>query len=554
MEGLFGFRVLFPLRMMETDVLVLGSGSAGLFFALSVAEKSGLRVLIVTKKERSESNTNYAQGGIASVVAEGDTLESHVQDTLVAGAGLCHEDAVRVLVREGPERIRDLVEIGALFTRMKSGALDLGREGGHSLNRIVHARDFTGRELERALLHAVLEHPKITILENHFAVELLTDHQRKSRKAEDGRDQKLSCYGAYILDEATGRVEICRAHTSVMLATGGVGQVYLHTTNPLIATGDGIAMAYRAGAKIGNMEFIQFHPTSLYAPEAKSFLISEAVRGAGGILLNQAGERFMTQYDPKRKELAPRDIVARAIDAELKRRGDAFVYLDVSHLSSAAVRNEFPSICERCKELGFDITREPIPVVPAAHYSCGGVVASLDGTTNIDRLYVAGESSMTGVHGANRLASNSLLEALVWARRAAEHLGARMHREKLKQKNVRLLEWDESGTENAEEWIYISHDHSEVQQLMWDYVGIVRSNYRLERALRRIKLIRKEIEDYYRKTKVTVPLLELRNTAEVALLIVRSALRRKESRGLHYTTDYPKTDDRHWLHDTIIEK
>ena len=539
---------------METDVLVLGSGSAGLFFALQVAERTRLRVLIVTKKERSESNTNYAQGGIAGVVGSGDTLESHVQDTLIAGAGLCHEDAVRVLVAEGPQRIHDVIEIGARFTRTKSGLLDLGREGGHSLNRIVHARDYTGRELERALLQAVQQHPRITVLENHFAVELLTDHQRKQKLPTSEGHSKLTCYGAYILDEATGRVEICRANFAVMLATGGVGQVYLHTTNPEIATGDGIAMAHRAGASVGNMEFIQFHPTALFAPEAKSFLISEAVRGAGGVLLNQAGDRFMDQYDPKRKELAPRDIVARAIDAELKRRGDAFVYLDVSHLSASKVRHEFPSIYERCRELGIDITKQPIPVVPAAHYSCGGVVAGLDGTTNIDRLYVAGETSMTGVHGANRLASNSLLESLVWAHRAAEHLAKRISGEKFARKKIALLEWDESGTENAEEWIYISHDHNEVQQLMWDYVGIVRSNYRLERALRRIKLIRKEIEDYYRKTKVTVPLLELRNIAEVALLIVRSALRRKESRGLHYTTDYPKMDDRRWKHDTILRR
>ncbi len=509
-------------------------------------------MLVVTKKERSESNTNYAQGGIASVISGSDTLASHVRDTLIAGAGLCHEDAVRVLVNEGPERIRDLVAIGARFTRTKGGALDLGREGGHSVNRIVHARDFTGRELERALLAAVHEHPRIRILENHFAVELLTDHQRKNSRKK--KDRTLSCYGAYILDEISGKVKICRARQAVMLATGGVGQVYLHTTNPLIATGDGIAMAYRAGAKIGNMEFIQFHPTTLYAPEANSFLISEAVRGAGGILLNQAGDRFMSRYDSERMELAPRDIVARAIDAELKRRGENYVFLAVSHLPSRAIKSEFPSIYERCKEFGLDITKEPIPVVPAAHYSCGGVVASLDGTTNIDRLYVAGETSMTGVHGANRLASNSLLESLVWAGRAAEHLKERIKTEQTPKRKVEIEEWDESGTENSEEWIYISHDLKEVQELMWDYAGIVRSNYRLERALRRLKLIQKEIEEYYRRTKVTVPLLELRNIAEVALLIVRSALRRKESRGLQFTTDYPQTDDRHWLHDTILSQ
>ncbi|HZK77212.1 MAG TPA: L-aspartate oxidase, partial [Candidatus Kapabacteria bacterium] len=502
------------------------------------------------------------------VVNDSDSLEAHVHDTLIAGAGLCHEDAVRVLVKEGPERIRDLIALGAKFSKTRSGELHLGREGGHSANRVVHARDFTGRELERALLQAVQEHPNIAILENHFAVELLTDHQRKNspsyaakrnRRGQasptmrgGGSPSQLTCFGAYILNEATGQVEICRARSAVMLATGGAGQVYLHTTNPQIATADGVAMAFRAGAKIGNMEFIQFHPTTLYAPEANSFLISEAMRGAGGILLNLAGERFMKRYDPVRMELAPRDIVARAIDAELKRRGDNYVHLDVSHLDAKSIRHEFPSIYKRCKELGIDITKQPIPVVPAAHYSCGGVVASLDGTTNIDRLYAAGEASMTGVHGANRLASNSLLESLVWARRAAMHLANRAQAKKSKHEKIALKEWDESGTENAEEWIYIAHDRREVQELMWDYAGIVRSNYRLERAHRRLLLIRREIEEYYRRTRVTMPLLELRNIAEVALLIVRSALRRKESRGLHYTTDYPKTDDRHWKHDTIL--
>ena len=475
-------------------------------------------------------------------------MEEHIRDTLIAGAGLCHEDAVRVLVTEGPERVRDLIELGAKFTRTRSGKLDLGREGGHSANRIVHAKDLTGRELERALLSAIYRQQNITVLEDHYAVELLTDHQRTGRR----NLKHITCYGAYVLDESTGSVEIVRATKAVMLATGGAGQVYLHTTNPLIATADGVAMAYRAGGSIGNMEFIQFHPTSLYAPEANSFLISEAVRGAGGMLLNQAGERFMTHYDPTRMELAPRDIVARAIDAELKRRGDDYVYLDLSHIPAKSVRREFPNIYTRCKEHGLDITKDPIPVVPAAHYSCGGVITTLDGTTNIDRLYASGEVSMTGVHGANRLASNSLLEALVFSRRAATHLLKRIRKEDNRDEKITIMPWDESGTENAEEWVYISHDRREIQQLMWDYAGIVRSNYRLERAARRIKLIRHEIEDYYRRTKVTVPLLELRNIAETALLIVRSAMRRKESRGLHYTTDYPKTDDRHWRHDTII--
>lgn len=535
----------------QTDVLVLGSGSAGLFFALKVAELTGLDILVVTKKDRSESNTNYAQGGIASVFDEHDSFEAHIEDTLIAGAGLCHEDAVRVLVHEGPDRVSELIELGASFTRARTGELDLGREGGHSANRIVHARDLTGRELERALLAAVHGHPRITILEDHYAIELLTDHQRIGGAPDPDR---IRCYGAYVLHEPTGLVEIVRAHHAVMLATGGAGQVYLHTTNPAIATADGVAMAYRAGGRVGNMEFIQFHPTTLYAPEAKSFLISEAVRGAGGILVNRAGERFMEVYDPARKELAPRDIVARAIDAELKRRGDNYVYLDVSHLAAHAIREEFPNIFERCLSLGIDITHDPIPVVPAAHYSCGGIVTGLDATTNIDRLYASGEVSMTGVHGANRLASNSLLEALVFSNRAAYHLRDRLHQAPPPNNGVELLPWDESGTENLDEWVYISHDRKEVQQLMWDYVGIVRSNHRLIRAERRIKLIRKEIEDYYRRTRVTVPLLELRNIAETALLIVRSALRRKESRGLHYTTDYPFVDDRHWHHDTVLAK
>jgi len=522
-----------------------------LCFALTVAERSKQGVLIITKKERSESNTNYAQGGIASVVSKDDSLDAHFRDTIIAGAGLCHEDAVRVLVEEGPERVQDLIELGARFTKTNSGKLHLGREGGHSANRIVHAADLTGRELERALLHAVLDHPNITILENHFAVELLTDHQRKGSRRSSAN---TTCYGAYVLDEETGKVKIVRARRAVMLATGGAGQIYLHSTNPLIATGDGVAMAYRAGARIGNMEFIQFHPTSLYTPEARSFLISEAVRGAGGILLNQGGERFMEEYDPERLELAPRDIVARAIDAELKKRGDEYVFLDISHLSAKKIRHEFPNILKRCAELGLDITKQPIPVVPAAHYSCGGIVTDLEGTTNIDRLYASGEAAMTGVHGANRLASNSLLESLVFSRRAALHELARAKEERTVVKEVPILPWDESGTENAEEWVYIAHDRKEVQQLMWDYVGIVRSNYRLERAYRRMKLIRKEIEDYYRKTKVTVPLLELRNIAENALIVVRSAMRRKESRGLHYTTDYPKTDNRRWKRDTILRR
>jgi L-aspartate oxidase len=536
----------------ETDILVLGSGSAGLFFALQCAMRSKLKILIITKKERSESNTNYAQGGIASVMNEHDSYEDHIRDTLIAGAGLCHEDAVKILVEEGPLRIHDLMDLGAQFTRDKSGKLHLGREGGHSAHRIVHTRDLTGKEIERSLLSAVSEHPNITLLEDHYAVELLTDHQRtdKKRKSKD----PITCYGAYILHEESGKVEIVRARKAVMLATGGAGQVYLHTTNPLIATGDGIAMGYRAGAVVANLEFIQFHPTTLYAEGAKSFLISEAVRGAGGILRNQSGERFMEKYDPVRMELAPRDIVARAIDAELKQRGEQYVLLDISHLDAANIKKEFPNIYEKCKEFGIDITKEPIPVVPAAHYSCGGVVTDLSGRTNLRNLYACGEVTMTGVHGANRLASNSLLESLVFSYRAANDLMDSLGMQPKKAEKVKLIEWDESGTENAEEWVVIEHDRREVQQLMWDYVGIVRSTFRLKRSERRLKLISEEIEAYYRKTRVTVPLLELRNITLAALLIVRSALKRKESRGLHYMTDYPESKPSMGKVDTILRK
>jgi L-aspartate oxidase len=536
----------------QTDILVLGSGSAGLFFALECVRRTNQKVLVVTKKERSESNTNYAQGGIASVMDEHDSYEAHFRDTLIAGAGLCHEDAVRILVEEGPKRIQDLMNLGAEFTRDKSGKLHLGKEGGHSASRIVHTRDLTGREIERSLLEAVANNPQITLLEDQYAVELLTDHQRTDRKRK--KTDPISCYGAYILNEENGEVEIVRARTAVMLATGGAGQVYLHTTNPLIATADGVAMGYRAGAKVGNLEFVQFHPTTLYAEGANSFLISEAVRGAGGILRNQDGERFMIEYDPARMELAPRDIVARAIDAELKRKGHQFVLLDISHIGAENVKKEFPNIYEKCKKFGIDITKDPIPVVPAAHYSCGGVITDLDGRTNIADLYACGEVSMTGVHGANRLASNSLLESLVFSHRAAHHLAEALKKQKKKNEKVALVEWDDSGTENAEEWVVIEHDRREVQQLMWDYVGIVRSTYRLKRSERRLKLIAQEIEAYYRKTKVTVPLLELRNIALAALLIVRSALKRKESRGLHYMTDYPTSKPSLAKVDTVLQE
>jgi L-aspartate oxidase len=533
-----------------SDFLVIGSGIAGLFYALKVADYG--QVVIITKKEKAESNTNYAQGGIASVFSPDDSYELHIQDTLNAGAGLCKREAVELMVREGPKKVEELIKIGVEFTRTQNGRLDLGMEGGHSRRRIVHAKDLTGREIERALLEKVANHPNVRIYEHHVAIDLITEHHLvgidKSKKLDN-----IHCWGVYALDSKTGEVKKFLSKAT-LLATGGLGQVYLHTTNPLIATGDGVAMAYRAGAKIGNMEFIQFHPTTLYNSGSPAFLISEAVRGFGGILQTKQGEDFMKKYDP-RGSLAPRDIVARAIDAELKKSGDEYVYLDLTHLNPDSVKERFPHIYEKCLEFKIDITKEPIPVVPAAHYSCGGVVTDLWGRTSIVGLYAAGEVAMTGVHGANRLASNSLLEALVFSERAAIDSVKFVKENFFKFPNI--PDWIDTGIFNTEEWVLISHDKREIQQLMWDYVGIVRSTLRLERAKRRIELIANEIEEFYKKTKVTAEItaeiLELRNLATVALLIVRSALMRKESRGLHFTTDYPERDDKNWLKDTIIQ-
>lgn len=526
------------------DYLVIGSGIAGLTYALRVAQSG--TVAIITKKEKAESNTNYAQGGVAAVMSKVDSFDLHVKDTLAAGVGLCHRAAVEVLVREGPGCLRELMNLGAQFTT-SGNELDLGREGGHSVSRIVHAKDLTGREIERALLHAVARNPKITTFENHIAVELITEHHLSSGRG-TGKGA-IHCWGAYALNTATARVDAFLAR-AVLLSTGGLGHVYRHTTNPLIATGDGVAMAYRAGATIANMEFIQFHPTTLFNSGSPAFLISEAVRGFGGVLKTRAGEEFMQNYDP-RKSLAPRDVVALAIDTELKKRGDEYVLLDLRHLSADSVKDHFPYICDTClKKFKLDITQEPIPVVPAAHYSCGGVVTDIDGRTSIDGLYATGEVSMTGVHGANRLASNSLLEALVFSERASRisrdnvHAGSPI---------PEIMRWDDSGTFDAEEWVLISHNWREIQQVMWDYVGIVRSNHRLERALRRMDLIRTEVENFYKKTKVTEQLLELRNLALCASLIIRCAMKRKESRGLHYTTDFPARDDANYLQDTIAD-
>jgi L-aspartate oxidase len=528
------------------DFLVLGSGIAGLSYALKVAEVG--TVAIITKKERAESNTNYAQGGVAAVMSAVDSFELHINDTLVTGCGLCHRDAVEILVREGPARLRELIQLGVEFTKQESGALDLGREGGHSTNRIVHARDLTGREIERALIAQVTAHRNITVFENHTAIELLTEHHTADKRL-IGR-ANIHCWGAYVLNNQKLRVDTFLAPV-VLLATGGLGQVYLHTTNPLIATGDGVAMAYRAGATIANMEFIQFHPTTLYNSGSPSFLISEAVRGHGGILKTIDGREFMQKYDA-RKSLAPRDIVAYAIDTELKRRGEDYVWLDLRHLPAEDVISHFPHIYNTClSRYRIDITKEPIPVVPAAHYACGGVVTDTEGRTSIHGLYASGEVSMTGVHGANRLASNSLLEGLVFSDRAATS-AVQFFREGSPAIPA-IREWDDSGTFNSEEWVLIAHNKKEIQQIMWDYVGIVRSNLRLERALRRMDLIKNEVETFYKKTKVTEGLIELRNLAQCAMLIIQCAMKRRESRGLHVTTDYPERNDKDFLADTIAE-
>lgn len=514
------------------DYLILGSGAAGLSMALELADHGS--VAVVTKKEAVESNTNYAQGGIAAVIDEHDSIEDHVQDTLTAGAGLCDEDVVRTILTEGPERIRELQRGGARFTE-KGGALHLGREGGHGTNRIVHAADATGREVERSLLERVKDHSAIRIFEHHTALELITEHHLGQYISKV--TPKITCFGAYVLSEPEDKVYTFLARIT-LLATGGAGQTYLHTTNPTIATGDGIAMAYRAKARIANMEFVQFHPTSLYHEDANSFLISEAVRGAGGRLFNLSGERFMPLYD-ERLELAPRDIVARAIDDQLKSRGDTHVLLDVSHVDAAELESHFPTILETCRRFHVDITREPIPVVPAAHYMCGGVQTDVDGRTSIHRLFACGEVACTGLHGANRLASNSLLEALVVGRRAA--IAARQAAADADM-NTDVPDWDDSGTTNPTEWVLVSHNRDELRRIMWNYVGIVRSELRLARALRRLRLLQEETEEFFRKSHVSTGMAELRNMIAVAYLIVRSANMRKESRGLHYMSDHPEPE------------
>lgn len=532
--------------MIITDFLVIGSGIAGLFFSIK-ASKYG-EVYLITKKERSESNTNYAQGGIACVLNKSDSFEAHINDTLNAGAGLCHRDVVEMVVKEGPERIKDLIELGTKFTpapENDENYFDLGKEGGHSARRILHAGDFTGREIEKALLEQIKDIPNIKVLENHLAIDLLIESKIKKATL-----QKDRCLGAYILDETTSEVKTFVSKFTI-LATGGGGQVYLHTTNPSIATGDGVAMAYRAGAKIMNMEFFQFHPTALYQSEGeRSFLISEAVRGEGGVLRLPDGTPFMERYHPL-KDLAPRDIVARAIDAEMKRLGLKHVYLDITHLDGEFIKSRFPQIYEHCKTLGIDITKEYIPVVPSAHYMCGGVMTNKKGESSISNLYAIGEVAATGLHGANRLASNSLLEAIVFAHKASEDCY-----EKLKSAELisqwEISPWKYYGTIDPEEMIVIKHNWDEIKRFMWNYVGIVRTDKRLERAKRRIELLKDEIREYYHNFKLTPSLIELRNLATLADLIITSAALRKESRGLHYNLDYPERDDVMWAKDTVL--
>ena len=530
----------------EYDFLVLGSGIAGLSFAIKAADVGS--VAVVTKKSKVESNTNYAQGGIAAVTDNDDTFESHIQDTLKSGAGLCKEDVVRFVVTEGPERIRELVEWGVRFTKTENSgpdAYDLGREGGHSRRRVLHAEDLTGREIERALIEKAASKKNITIHENSFAIDLICQSQLTGETVAKDR-----CLGAYVLDADKSIVSTFRAKF-IMLATGGSGKVYLITTNPDIATGDGVAMAYRAGAEIANMGFIQFHPTCLYHPDAKSFLISEAVRGEGASLRLRSGPTFMEKYHPM-GALAPRDIVAQAIDTELKKSGDGYVLLDITHRDRAFLMKRFPYIYNRCLEFGIDMAVDPIPVVPAAHYQCGGVLVDPFGQTTIEGLFASGEVACTGLHGANRLASNSLLEAPVFSHRAFQK--TRELLPTVDTGSIRIPPWDPKGATESDESIVVSNNWEEIRMCMWNYVGIVRSNKRLERAKRRIDMIISEIDEYYRNFTITTNLLELRNIATVAATIIECSRLRKESRGLHYNLDYPDRDDANWIRDTVVKK
>lgn len=534
------------------DFLVVGSGIAGLSFALKAAQ-SGV-VAIVTKKDRLETSTNYAQGGIASVLGPDDTFQLHIQDTLNAGDGLCHEDVVEMVVRSGPERIRELIEIGVRFNpgAAEGAPLDLGREGGHSRNRIVHAQDMTGRAVERALVVAAEANPNIKIFENMLALDLIVEDHSIRAGSIPVRKQN-TCRGAYILDSESGQIHNFLAQ-AVLLCTGGAGKIYLYTSNPDVATGDGLAMAYRAGCQLANLEFVQFHPTCLYHSKAKNFLISEAVRGEGARLIDKRGRAFMEDYHPL-KDLAFRDVVARAIDTEMKKTGDDCVFLDITHRDATFLKARFPNIYEKCLSFGIDISRDPIPVVPAAHYMCGGIVTDRFAQSSVHRLYAIGECACTGLHGANRLASNSLLEAMVFAHEAAVHCCQQLA-EWRKRPLPQVPKWTQSimGLDSAQrEMVLVAHNWDIIRRLMWNYVGIVRTDKRLALALNHIAQIRLEIKEHMPQSRVVSDFIELQNLALVAELIIRCAIARKESRGLHYNLDHPQKDDLKWKHDTILQ-
>ena len=542
-------RMVRDRNAFEADVLVIGSGIAGLSVALHAAQFASVR--IATKVDALESNTNYAQGGVAAALGEDDAFAIHEKDTLVCGAGLCDPEAVHVLVEEGPSEIMRLISLGVRFSRddHDHGKLALGREGGHSRRRIVHAKDRTGNAIERVLLRRARAHPKIAILEDHVAVDLILESRHLgARRLPAARDR---VWGAYLLDRATGRITPAAARATV-LATGGCGKVYLYTTNPDIATGDGIAAAYRAGVPVANLEFMQFHPTCLYHPEAKSFLISEAVRGEGARLLTRDGKPFMQRYH-RLRELAPRDVVARAIDYEMKRRGDKFVLLDMARLGRRQLLSRFPHITRRVQALGYDIFHDPIPVVPAAHYMCGGIVTDLDGRAAIAGLFACGEVACTGVHGANRLASNSLLEAMVFSRRAGNAI-LRDLKAAPRERPPRLPAWRLNGAVEAKEQVIFDHNWDALRRVMWDYIGIVRSDERLARAAAMVEAIRGQTEDDYWRYRLDADLVELRNIGLLADLIVASARSRRESRGLHFNIDHPRRDDRGFRRDTVLTR
>jgi L-aspartate oxidase len=523
---------------LVTDYLVLGSGVAGLSFALTAARHG--EVTVVTKRDRDDSATNWAQGGVSAVLSAEDSFERHAADTQEAGAGLCHGVVVDRCVQEAPDAIRWLIDLGAEFTRAEDGSLDLGREGGHTARRVVHARDITGREIQRVLAEAVRAHPNIRVLDWHMGVDLITLSKF------GGPDY---CAGAYVLNERNGTIDTVLARATI-LATGGAGKVYLYTTNPDVASGDGVAMAYRAGAEVANMEFYQFHPTCLFHPRAKNFLISEALRGEGAVLRLSDGDAFMQRHH-EMADLAPRDVVARAIDYEMKRTGSESVLLDFTHKSGEFIRGRFPGIHEQCLKYGVDMTREPIPVVPAAHYMCGGVTSDLHGRTSLPGLWAIGETACTGLHGANRLASNSLLEGLVFGRAAARRL--EQDRAGGKGPIPSVPDWQIGSAVPSDEAVVVTQNWDELRRLMWNYVGIVRSTARLRRASARVALLEQEIREYYWKHLVNRDLLELRNIATVAELIISSAASRHESRGLHYTIDHPKADDS-LLSDTVVKR